>query len=328
MGKILDLQFSSYHFAAGHPYARELFKNSVRNVEIEVSSYCNRVCSFCPNSFIDRRSAKKFMDDRLYARIIADLASIEYDGRICFHRYNEPLADRAYILGRIAQCTAELPRARSKIYTNGDYLDRAYLDELHEAGLREMLVTIYLGEHQVYDADVMRRRLFGRLQDLGLPYSLIRDDPGYVAAQVDFRPDMKITVRGHDFDNPSVSNGVALTLDRAGSVSTGAAYSRRSPCMMVFTELQVELDGTVVPCCNIRTDNSEHKNYAVGVIGADCDIFQVWSGAALTEWRRRLFLFGQKDTPCASCNYAVQLESPDAAAAFQAAARQLGLTPA
>jgi radical SAM protein with 4Fe4S-binding SPASM domain len=325
MAKTLDFTFNSYHFVAGHPHARELFKSSVSNVEVEVSSYCNRVCSFCPNAFIDRRSAQHYMNDALYTRILTDLASIDYEGRFCFHRYNEPLADRDYILKRVRESRAALPRARLKIYTNGDYLTADYLEALADAGLDDMLVTVYLGEHQAYTDELVRERVMARLASLGLPYRILQREPGIILARVDWKPGRRLLVRGKSFEQPTFEKGIPETVDRGGSVAVNAAYHRRSPCMMVFSELQVELDGSVVPCCNIRTDNPEHRSYKIGTIGQDASIFDVWTNAAHTEWRRRLFTFGEKDPPCGTCSYAVQIETSQKREQLQAAAIQLGL---
>src|SRR5947207_599758 len=77
--------------------SRDLFKLSVKFVEIETFTYCNRKCWFCPNATIPARQDKagnRYMDEDLYLRILRDLGSIEYDGQIQFGRYNEPLADR------------------------------------------------------------------------------------------------------------------------------------------------------------------------------------------------------------------------------------------
>src|ERR1700744_1681408 len=35
-----------------------LFVQTVTNIEIEIGSFCNRRCGFCPNSFIDRISER------------------------------------------------------------------------------------------------------------------------------------------------------------------------------------------------------------------------------------------------------------------------------
>lgn len=325
MGRTVEFTFHSHHFQPGHPHAKELFRASVSRVEVEVSSYCNRVCHFCPNARYDRRGPRRFMADRLYSDIVGGLGRIGYQGLFCFHRYNEPLADRAYILGRIRQCRRDAPGARTKIYTNGDYLTADYLEDLHRAGLHEVFVTVYLGEHETYTDALIRERVYARLKTLGLPYTVLRDTRGLIFARLDLPYSLKVLVRGVNFDDPVISNGVPEVNDRGGFIKRSVPYLRRSPCRAVFTELQVELDGTVLPCCNFRADIPEQRRYAVGRIGVDGDMFEIWSGAALTEWRRRLFLFGDKEGPCAACTYQVQRETPQAVAQLRAAALQFGL---
>ncbi len=320
-----DIVFNSLHFAADHPHKRELFKASVANVEIEVSEFCNRACSFCPNAFLDRRKLRGQMTDALYGAIMGDLESIEYAGRICFHRYNEPLADREYILRRIAECSRRLPRAHSKIYTNGDYLTADYIEALREAGLREMMATVYLGDEQKYDPDLMAERFRARLAALGLPYQMMVEEPDYRLARIECGPGLGVFYRGKNFEKPIGDDGKIQSWDRGGSVEGLSTYQRRSPCLVVFNEMHVEMDGTVVPCCNIRTDNPEHRAYKIGRIGEDGSVFDVWCNAAMAEWRRRLLSFGPKEPPCQSCSFAVVKETPAVVAQFENVARQLGL---
>lgn len=326
MPRQVDFTFSNYHFSGGHPHARALFRSSVSRVEVEVSSYCNRVCPFCPNAQYERRSVRHYMSDALYSQIVRGLGEIGYAGLFCFHRYNEPLAERDYILERIRQCGTDAPAAMTKIYTNGDYLNGDYFEALHRAGLREMFITVYLGESEQYSDELMQQRVFARLKTFGYPYKVLQRIPGLLFARIEVPFPMKVLIRGVNFDDPVISNGVPEVNDRGGFIERKVPYVRRSPCLAVFTELQVEMDGTVLPCCNFRTDIPEQRRYAVGRIGVDGDMFEIWSGAALAEWRRRLFLFGEKDPPCASCTYSVQRETPQAVAHLQAAAIQLGLT--
>lgn len=42
----------------------------IRMVEIEIFSFCNRKCWFCPNSFIDRNSTNILMQEELYLKIL------------------------------------------------------------------------------------------------------------------------------------------------------------------------------------------------------------------------------------------------------------------
>ena len=68
------------------PRVKELFAKYVRLVEIENHSYCNRTCSFCPNSSLDRLSRVVPIEGTVYDRIIADLASINYDQTLVWAR--------------------------------------------------------------------------------------------------------------------------------------------------------------------------------------------------------------------------------------------------
>ncbi|NIP45575.1 MAG: hypothetical protein GWN21_04225, partial [Gammaproteobacteria bacterium] len=49
--------------------ARDLFARFVDQVEIENHNFCNRICWFCPNSFIDRRTRLQLMKDDVFEKI-------------------------------------------------------------------------------------------------------------------------------------------------------------------------------------------------------------------------------------------------------------------
>src|SRR5579871_2369346 len=62
--------------------AKWLFKKYVHDVELENHSYCNRVCWFCPNAFLDRRSASIFMTDTVFQKVLTNLAEIDYSEKL------------------------------------------------------------------------------------------------------------------------------------------------------------------------------------------------------------------------------------------------------
>ncbi|WGE31004.1 radical SAM protein (plasmid) [Edwardsiella tarda] len=130
--------------------AMQLFKNSVNNIEIEISSYCNRQCTYCPNARYDRKT-KAYMSDALFDSIIQQLSLIDYQGRIAFHRYNEPLADFQYLLRRIAQTKSKLPRCELTIYTNGDYLTKQKtISALENSGVDVVIATSHFITNDTY----------------------------------------------------------------------------------------------------------------------------------------------------------------------------------
>lgn len=292
----MTLEFVSEHFtrSVSPEAAQKLFKSSVNQVEIEVFTYCNRKCYFCPNSYIDRRSTNTYMDEELYLRILRELGSIDYRGCITYSRYNEPLADRI-ILSRLRQARELVPNAILSTHTNGDYLDRSYLEELRNAGLNTLKVQTYLGNKRKFsDADILTR-MSRQLNDIGFPYKFTVVSPGvrYMAA-VRVRG-MDVTVDARNFD--------VIGVDRGQTVSLPQKYERISPCLVVFQHLYIDYDGSVVPCCNIRSDEPRHKQYVVENLSNGTTIFEAFANSALTDWRRSLLRYGKKKPPCNTCAY-------------------------
>jgi MoaA/NifB/PqqE/SkfB family radical SAM enzyme len=296
--------------------SKELFKASVNQVEIETFTYCNRTCWFCPNSRIDRRSENRYMDEGLYLRILSELAAIEYNQVITYSRYNEPLADRI-ILTRLRQARQILPKACLSTHTNGDYLNGKYLDELKESGLKRLRVQVYLGNKEPFDDRRILIRMEQRLKNLGLPYQMIGAERGIrYMAQVDHKG-MEVTFDARNF--------AAIGVDRGQTINLPQTYQRRSPCLIVFQHLYVDYDGTVVPCCNIRSDEPGHAPFLIDRLGENRSIYQAYAGNSLAAWRRALIGFGPKNKPCNSCSYECLEETPQTAEQFATIARQFGL---
>ena len=134
------------------------FKEALKLIEIEIFSFCNRKCWFCPNSYVDRISETTFMDEDVYLGLIKQLQEIDYSGELTYSRYNEPLAYREVITKRIKQAREMLPNATLRTNTNGDYVTRDYIEELCDVGFDELWIQQYLGNNQKYDHEKMRLR--------------------------------------------------------------------------------------------------------------------------------------------------------------------------
>ena len=86
-----EFQFSLEHFApADMTKAKELFKDSVFGVHIEIFNFCNRTCWFCENSRCNRKTFT-YLDDTLLVKVLDELAEINYERFLTFHNFNEPL---------------------------------------------------------------------------------------------------------------------------------------------------------------------------------------------------------------------------------------------
>ena len=110
---------------------RKILKDNLYQISIEISSFCNRKCWFCPNSYIDKKSKAIDLPKDIYIKIISNLQEIDYSSRLCLIQYNEALANKNLILKRIRQARQSLPNVKIKINTNRDYINREYLDEFN-----------------------------------------------------------------------------------------------------------------------------------------------------------------------------------------------------
>lgn len=101
-------------------------------VEIETTSVCNRRCQYCPNYSVDRPS--RLMEEKIFNKIIDELADLKFSGRVSPHLYGEPLLDKR-IFTFMAYARKKLPKALIKLFTNGDLLTSDIFKRLIESGV-------------------------------------------------------------------------------------------------------------------------------------------------------------------------------------------------
>lgn len=92
----------------------------IRKIDIEIHSFCNRKCEWCPNNIYDR-SSMEIMPDEIYSKIIDELSQNNYNQCISFTRFNEAFADKELLKRRIREAREKIPDAYLICNTNGDY---------------------------------------------------------------------------------------------------------------------------------------------------------------------------------------------------------------
>src|SRR5678815_2328410 len=97
--------------------AARLFQRHVELVEVETTSYCNRTCSFCPNSFIDRLSEKFIMPEETWRAILDGLRNVKYNGTFVWSRYAEATSERR-VVERIREVRDAAPACRIGMNSN------------------------------------------------------------------------------------------------------------------------------------------------------------------------------------------------------------------
>ena len=273
---------------------KALFKTAVRLVEVETHSYCNRTCWFCPNSSIDRRSERHYLPEPVFLQLIDDLHSIDYAGRLSFSRYNEPFAD-PIVEVRLRQTRQRLPRSSLIAYSNGDYLNPTRLKELAELGLDDLQIGIYLPDEIEWTPPRAEHFLQRALHRLELAPSQRREIPCQRIAYQARVATLAITV--------FCPNYARYGTDRGGTVEGTRQLTRRlSPCFYTVTDVYIDYNGALMPCCHLRSDVPEHKSCSLGVLDdRPGSIFRGYGSATAARWREGMCGFGAKTGPCAHC---------------------------
>jgi radical SAM protein with 4Fe4S-binding SPASM domain len=151
---------------------------ALQAVEIEINHACNRSCSYCPNSILERKT-KGVMSFALYELILNNLLEIDFGGRISYDFYNEPTLHPE--LERFVKRTKELlPKVKIHLYSNGTLLDSHKFHGLVTAGVDHFTITRHEMEFQdgkkyVFDEtyknlsdDLKKRVIYKTYQDLKL----------------------------------------------------------------------------------------------------------------------------------------------------------------
>ncbi len=299
---------------------RALFRRNVTLVELEPHAFCNRTCTFCPNSTIDRLTVKTTLDRALFESILRDLASVDYRHVLRFARYSEPMAHE-HIFEMVAMARRALPKARIDIVTNGDYLKPDSIRRLRDAGLSVLRVSVYLQPRVAWSAPAAREAIarVAKRAELEPVWGVTTETSVGATFPYDRLP---IIVFSHNFDEIGYDRGqlVSSLVDRE--------YVRRSPCFLVFSNFTVDFDGKVMPCCNLRGDHPQHREFVLGDLARKESIFDVYASPRFTEWRRGLATVGDKGYPCATCKQKV-LDGPRLAEigrAVDAKLRAIGVT--
>lgn len=263
-------------------------------VEIEVFSHCNRRCWFCPNSFIDRKSKNIHMPEKYYLKVLKELSAVEYAGTVSYSRYNEPLSDDV-IFTRIAQARRFLPQARLHTNTNGDYLRADTILKLTEAGLNSLNIQCYLNENEPFSLPLIKDRIASVAARIKLDFDEILNTAE--------RYEVKFRYNAMDIRCYAL-NFKTMGTNRGDSVDKIAPVKRLAPCFVPFHNLYVDYNGSVMPCCNLRSDNPRHRNFILGNI-AGTSLQKIFTSRKLCDMRKMLSGYGPKIPPCSSCNFAV-----------------------
>jgi len=270
------------------------FKKLVNHIDIELYSYCNRTCWFCPNSFLERKNHKEFLDPSLYTILLQDLTSIAYDGCISFNGYSEPFANE-FFYERLNQAKQLLPNALLAANTNCDFLDDNALKKAYESGLRQLNMQIYLQEEELFTPELVAKKLSHLQKRLrGVVFGTPRIRHDLIEYPCSYH-DMYIKAYARDFR----VNGV----DRSDLAVSSSLLVRNTPCTIATNQVIINHKGEMLPCCHIRSDYDKHASFVFATLQkSPSSLFTSYFSNKSLTWKKSLLSFDTTfESPCTNC---------------------------
>lgn len=233
-------------------------------VEIEINHACNRSCSYCPNSILDRKT-KGNMNMPLFQLIIQRLVEVNFSGRISFHLYNEPLLHPK--LKEFVEITKlYLPLAFIHLYSNGTLLTTAVFEGLQSAGVDKFIITRH--EKDIEDSNYAFKQTWKALSERQ-------------KVQVEYEPFQKIHFVNRGGLLPHLGkNGLDL-----------------HPCHLPTHMLSITVDGRVLSCFEDFNENLVFGDLKKQTLS------EIWNSMAYSDFRKKLKMgMRHKFKPCDGCN--------------------------
>ena len=250
------------------------------SVEISINGACNRRCFFCPR--VDEEGYPNILnslDMKLFDELINDLVSINYQGRVAFSGFCEPLLSKnldQYIL----KIKTKLTKTVIEIVSNGDPLlaknGKDRLTNLYKAGLDTIKISLYDGPHQIELFDEIKK-------DLQL------SEDQYIVRK--------------RYLGPEESFGITIS-NRAGSVSLkNEAFELKAlkeplkqPCYYPFYKVLIDHNGDVLMC-----SNDWKKEKSMGNLSKE-SLLSIWSNKKFVDLRKKLINSDRNHKPCNVCD--------------------------
>lgn len=267
-------------------------------IEVEIGTFCNRRCAWCPNGWHDRGLERHStsMADATWHALLDDLSAHAFHGWFAFHNYNEPMADPR-LFERLAQARQALPRAKLEVHTNGDFLTAKSVLALAAAGCSLTRVTLYPSNERAMEPPD-EDRLHRFLARLGKASQARVVKTSKLEHRVR-HGEMELVVRLPRIDH---------YVDRMGSVRfepLARPGARTTPCWLPFHSAAIDVHGALKLCCHVYDSTTPSSApYVLGNVG-ETSFVKLWRSRRMETLRRSLARAAFEKLPaCASCHHA------------------------
>jgi MoaA/NifB/PqqE/SkfB family radical SAM enzyme len=256
-----------------------------QKVELQLASWCNRSCGFCPSGKFP--VPREMMTDAVVERVAGELGRLGFQGRIAFHLMSEPLLYKRFedVLRVFRRA---VPRGYFYVHTNGDVLsDYERIHRLFEAGLNDVLVNCYDSQAQFDSRNANILELVRRHPDIWYWNQWLCVPP---ARRHEWRVVRLRAFFGTGYTLRNWAGHVATSHDEA------LEFPLKLDCDRPREGLHVNYRGQVVLC------NNDWKFEAVAGDLMKEDAWSVWTSPLLERYREHLARRDRNLPLCRTCD--------------------------
>lgn len=252
---------------------------------VEPTEGCNLGCPFCGLRGMREKGTKpwNFMTVETATRIADEIARVGWKSKIVFANHGEPILNPNFIhIVRIFR--NRLPKTILHMYTNGIKISNmknsnAFVDELFEAGINDILVDCYT-EKSIEFVDKLKNKNIVVLEP-GVPFYTTK-----LEQRILLLPPLDADDKNKSTRKLANHAGAAFPLDKS--------YNNKR-CAMPFRELPFRWDGNVNLCCD-----DFRGAYPIANIN-DLPIEEIWNHERFQAARIMLYNYDRNFKPCDGC---------------------------
>jgi MoaA/NifB/PqqE/SkfB family radical SAM enzyme len=286
---------------------------------VEPSSACNLRCPLCPTGLGITHRERPTLSAAEFERALGWFRHTI--AIVTFWNYGEPLLNR-----ELPAMVAFAARRgiRTRISTNGHFLEAATIDALLSAGLSQLIISLDTPDAELYP----RYRVRGKLERVERNFRRAVERKRALGARTEIIAQYMLMQGSEDVD-AMIAHGEALGADKVVVKTIGIGSSVPEPgnrewalmpederhrrhvsrddlrarvqwedarCTYVWRNMVLNSDGGCVPCC--RDQNAEHD---LGKTGGSRTLAAVWNGAAYRDFRRSIRETQRDAVMCQRC---------------------------
>jgi len=246
-------------------------------IEFNIYGNCNRSCSFCPVSNPNIYDKKhEGISVELFDKILNDLYEINFQGKILFSAFSEPLLHKE-LETLISNAKEKLPSSRIEIVSNGDLLNSKKLKALFNSGLDTVSISMYDGKHQIEHFNFMMKE--SKLDSSQVILRRRYFEDGNYGITISNRSGL---INSNEFRDEAEESIVQLPL--------------KNKCYYPFYMILVDYNGDVLLCPHDWSKKLKFGNLR------DKNILDIWKSKVWNKLRNRLSNADRNFNPCKSCD--------------------------